>query len=643
MDPEERQQIFDAIAEKFDNLTATTSEGQDEELALFMAAQPGIIHATHEDGVVSGTFADGRGITLFKNFDPVQSGVSSLRGTSGTSIQAAELFDLRTASISLPETKKAVLMDGFTAEEPAYFKEVISEVRAVFEEDGTYDLEEQVLTVNNFRALRDVGVLYPAGHGGIRTDHNGRKYFVLVTSSLRTTGLDALFINDFLYGGLEYAGVDTSSGMQLRYAINENFLNPSPSGAYDNGITLAPNSLVYLPGCNGGSNRAYPFQSALFGRGAAVVVGWDRVVTAIQSIEVSAQFFDGVLGLSTAPGSLQNPPQRPFNYGDIIGDMDSRGVCARSGPPLAYPAHEFARLLPTFNPGALFEDGAGQLLPTITRIEVDEPSQQILVYGDFGGTVPQVLIEGQAMPINEFIIPTNIFAKLENASGPQSMGFVIASCDGRLSNPRLLSSWRGIVKLSSLGPSSLSREVSFLVHFRADLDTWRNQPGDLPAFGGAAHNGLIDFDLAPDSNGYVTCGGSHFDNDSDTFIEWGNVDPRSLSVHYSGQGPPPATGISGAGQIQLQNQKVYLQTQAVGITEVTRTPEGELGTISNESFNLRVDEWWFPWIEMSIDPDTWNIEAGAAQPVVDGKVTYTLTWEEIVCETGGPLPALFSR
>jgi hypothetical protein len=194
--------------------------------------------------------------------------------------------------------------------------------------------------------------------------------------------------------------------------------------------------------------------------------------------------------------------------------------------------------------------------------------------------------------------------------------------------------------LARHGPGSLHRETSFFVHFRADLDNWRNAPGNLEPLGGIQHNGIVTFTLAPDSNGFVASSGSHTADGVNT--TWDNGPTQILQMTYDGV--PPVNYIHGYGTIDLGVNTVYLNATAGGLHHVIEktVPENQIQLDDDVPF-MDSTQSVIPVIQMTIDPNTWNIAEGELPPVVDGDVTWTLTWEEIVCETGGPLLPVYAR
>ena len=144
------------------------------------------------------------------------------------------------------------------------------------------------------------------------------------------------------------------------------------------------------------------------------------------------------------------------------------------------------------------------------------------------------------------------------ASGQGSFGDVVVengSIGQHKSNPRQLTEWRGTFMLEGVDvDGGLKRNVSFGVHFRADLQNHRYAP-DQELISGVFGDGIVPVFGATDCIGVVSSEGSQVWDNGYTET-WDNGPDTVLPIH---DGVSPLTQFMQCyGEIDLLQSKLFL-------------------------------------------------------------------------------------
>lgn len=266
-------------------------------------------------------------------------------------------------------------------------------------------------------------------------------------------------------------------GHLRRYAFTAGFVRKY--------MTFAPDSLVYMDACRSDHACASSFRDACFDAGASLYAGWSEVVSDTACAESTPFLFCRMLGAAAPDGNDQNPPRRPFDYGDGLADLKLRGWNLDQ-------YHINAELSVTEGPG----DGAW-LRPSIECLRVNEAptgaasgQSELVVRGNFGpdpGEGPfhaarSVSCGGEELSLISWQ-PDEIHASLP-VSGPGSAGDVVVTVQGVASNAVPLTEWWvTVLYRDAAAPGSgetVFSEVAVNCHLRYDIHGWRETPaGDI--------------------------------------------------------------------------------------------------------------------------------------------------------------------
>jgi hypothetical protein len=287
--------------------------------------------------------------------------------------------------------------------------------------------------------------------------------------------------------------LDSSTGqivLKTHYAITAEFVS-------EYWRKFSPNSFVFIAACYSDSPNAIAFKNAILGKGASVYAGWSGRVGDPYTADVAQFVFDRLLGANQDTGTKEDPPQRPFDYASVLGDLADFDLQSDPNPENFGTHLQFTR-----NP----DQASGQfvlLAPSISYMVMNEYKQQLMINGIFGtdprhdgsaasvqvgGTINtqngvQVVENGKNVNIASWA-PDQIVVDLP-LSGDGSAGNVQVNARGHLSNVAQLTEWRGDqdFHFTISGPGSLQQQQVYSLHLRADIRKWRrviHKPPDEP-------------------------------------------------------------------------------------------------------------------------------------------------------------------
>jgi len=198
------------------------------------------------------------------------------------------------------------------------------------------------------------------------------------------------------------------------------------------------------------------------------------------------------------------------------------------------------------------------LAPTIVELEVREVEQELVIVGMFGTTGDlAVTVNGIELPVKERHATFLVVGPLPS-TGPASTGDVRVSVNQHLSNVVQLTSWNGRL-IYDFAVETLKQRVTFDVHLRADVHSFRLLPGGTPA-----PAAVMALDVANDSIASYESSGVYS-------APYGNC---TITHTWSGSGPIPLLG-NGTALFYSWHGVLY---PPLGKLDVSLDAEGPAGT-----------------------------------------------------------------
>jgi hypothetical protein len=162
----------------------------------------------------------------------------------------------------------------------------------------------------------------------------------------------------------------------------------------------------------------------------------------------------------------ENPEQRPFEWQMVMAHMENHDVDPHTGAKLkAYPG---AAPTPQI------------LAPSIKRMYVVEQENWLILEGDFGQDQDKVTVGGSPRPIVSWA-PDKIVVTLA-LSGQGSSGDVEVTVKDHKSNVRQLTEWAFTMQYNYTLPGPLTCKGPIHLRFRADVGSYRTEPGATPIY-----------------------------------------------------------------------------------------------------------------------------------------------------------------
>lgn len=385
----------------------------------------------------------------------------------------------------LPKGNKVSLFNGMGK----YFGDNTLAIEKIFNASKTkYHVERKVASVANLKSVSGDGVFYLYTHGGAGAIPNpppkkDSTYVMSLWTTDAVTGAnEKLFKTELDEKKLAYmfSTFDTDKPVS-HYGITGEFVK-----AY---MTFAENSIIYVDACN--SNRTIAtgvaFTNLVMDKAVnkmATYIGWTFETNEYMATQASQFIFDRLLGANTTgSGSTsipkEDPVQRPFDLDRIFSDLRRRGfdICA-NGATLKHNTRANDEIL---------------LTPNIEKMEIDEYTSTLIIYGNFGSERGKVTVGGKEITSVSDWTPTTIICTIPE-TGDGSAGEVIVSVHDNPSNPVPLTAWD--IKLNyATDDNGLRLEGVINLRIRSDIHPTRTAPAEPPS--------LPEFvDYAP-SSGYL--------------------------------------------------------------------------------------------------------------------------------------------
>ena len=379
-------------------------------------------------------------------------------------------------------------------------------------------------TVEALRTINGEGVFFFSTHGGAGYFNGAMtdSAYALWTSTITTAANVPTYRADLRAKRLavQIALLDVlpngDSVMQAHYGITSRFV----THYWQN---LSDNSMVYIDACGSDGPFAQPFKNAVLAKNAGVYFGWTYSVFSDASNLVARFLIDRLLGANEYQSYKESPPQRPFDYVAIYGDLSQRNLHAHPTPDSLVAPGKKTVFKHTAGAGDF-----GLLAPSIRYMAVVEHFDTLYVTGLFGPDpgepLRRVLVGGTDMLVYSWS-PELITCFIPN-TGAGSVGPVTVEIDGtsnlaplykRSSNVVNLTTWQGLFTYKVDDYETLERKIVIDARLRADIHAFRDKPHETP------HYYSVIFPAMENSFGTATVSG-HADytdtNDPPTTTEW---------------------------------------------------------------------------------------------------------------------------
>ncbi len=499
--PLSQQVLYDSASDVAAHISALmttgTTAGDVKAITDYLQSKPEIADvAVNDDNSVLAHYTDGTALIVFSNRRPdgsvamgnsgrpmtlagawnrVQTQWSGFTRQVGAALIPSALA--ANGGFVLPQGKVALSLNvlGYGGSASSLFLSALN--------SKGYNASEKAGTVADFRAVNAINnyaVLYISSHGALVNTSSPPAYVPdyaigtgeLFPSACTDPACDANTA-DRMAGLLTIAVFPDKA--QPYYAIRSAFVKTY--------WHLAPNAVVFLDAC--GSMFSGPLEDAMRqaikGAGAVSIVGWTSPVSISGAPVVFSYLFDRVLGANSY--QPESPPQRPFSIPEVIDYMASQGV---DKDPTPKDPSIVAQL-------KLVQYGqdASILVPSIKNMEMQENDARVIVYGEFGSVPGTIKIDTEAgvpSPWTNDALLIDLPINGAGSSGP----VVVYGPDGQMSNAAPLTEFNGTMKLTrtldtTMGaPGFTDVADCSLLHFRADVHSYRSAPGVTPTDGGGA-------------------------------------------------------------------------------------------------------------------------------------------------------------
>lgn len=465
---EQRIAATERIAVKFEELTAGGAATDAAWAALrdWVLTQPEFTAAEVGDQLVWARFRDGRHFVYSDNWRPLDAGLANRAATAAQGLREARTAQALAGGGEVPASDNACIL-SFTAPEFAQEGSAsLARMASALKERGWQVAPDRALTVDALRNRGELGFFFLTSHSGL-FGPEGEKEFSVMTDTVVTVANELAYAGELFAGRLIYHR-DRTLWQRLgradspRYAITTRFVRQY--------LKFSAGSLVIMLSCNSGADKADGLQAALVAQGAGTLIGWNGNSNghAFEMIDVLMDRLTGSNGLPTP-----TPPGRAFDMDDVWAHL------SRNGLLVTPPAETGGR--PSFV--IRFGNGFNLSNPVITELQV-KAQDRLVIHGNFGTTRGTVTVGGTPVAVDSWS-GSAIELTLPTATNdpPGSTGDVVVKARARTSNPRTLTSWRGVVSytLENIDEGGiLSHTIRVRLHLRGDAFARRTQvDGDL--------------------------------------------------------------------------------------------------------------------------------------------------------------------
>lgn len=481
----ERLAILESIRQQLLRIPDGSVEEENEAYAEILQGVSVLSNVQIANECVWAEFADGKILAVINNRDheedtfnidpPEESGFEEQwpTMTSAPSAQGVEI-DTRVATgpTNFPESKKV-----FIASSNQVWLRMGGDLASWFKDMG-YEVVHTNASLLSLWNVKDAGVFYFEGHGGYYPQIGENGLSVLVTDTEVTQSLNKTLKNS-IDGYAIVSPTRRHLFWKTHYVITQKFTSSQ--------MSFKDNSLVFLNGCNG-----FPMSSG-FGP-KPLVISWKNNTKNLPAFRAARYYFDRMLGINRGWHLLTtefkaDPPQRAFDHGAVHLSMVQQGLhstVSTTEGEITDPKDGEAKLFSGGNQSAF-----GILAPSIERIFVEEPFEQLRIIGNFDPTVSTEVRVHHSGGFQK-ITPTSI-SKITivcplKASTEMSAVEIQVLQRGHWSNRIPITEYsipvyveRGFIE-GIAEPKAVSE---LILHFRLGLHSFRTFPERVPVFAGA--------------------------------------------------------------------------------------------------------------------------------------------------------------
>ncbi len=524
-----RMQTLDDVAQQIDGWWNDGPDSVAARAVAYLSSIP-VFEAVGRAGAkgVWARFDDGRLLIIPNNLEPgapedtltLLDGEASIAPAPpavrrprvvGAGRDALRALNVPARGVELPSSNQFRVWDGIDG----CFLTPKNRIRTLLRDAGYVEAPASSPTVDGFKNVHGDGVFVLFSHGGSGELVNKAKTYAVWTSTnvaLPTEAQYQSMWDNFELAYMMMRGRDAGGGCSTttNYGVTPAFVASR--------MHFAKNSLVYLNVCESGTADAADLRQAFANAGASVCVGWDGPLTVGFTYRTLPYFIDRLLG-ANAVDPKEDPEQRAFNAYDVRDNMAAKG---RTVDPVGGGQFNVFKL----------KDDFGLLAPSIQFLSLEEQGDKAVliiagVFGtDPGGGNRQVKINDQALDVIEWQ-PTLITCDIPETGSNASGTVVVEVGEGanpRRSNPVNLTEWLGTLVYERDDPGSLAVRMEINVHFRADIHSFRDLPGEHP------YETTVLFSAMHESSVAVTTSGSYAHTEApctDTFTFSGGLDLQS--------------------------------------------------------------------------------------------------------------------
>jgi hypothetical protein len=629
-----RAALYSAIDAQLLTLTGTDKDAQNDQMLAFFKTRPELVESgIDESGVVWGNLADDTTIAVINNLNV--SFPSSL-----TRSPARKASRRRSREGGIPDTARVIIgstvgnmYDGWT-----------DGIRTMFG-DQTYEFAAPKSTVDELKNMSDISLLYFLGHGGTVSRPRGAgKSYCVWTETIRTAALDAAYAADLRDGSLVLMWAPVFVGTELnpvntpvyeqRYGITSKFVEKYWVGKFNK------DSLIFMNTCNSSSDDAIPFKFACLNAGASLYLGWTHKMILGDGMMTAAYLFDRLLGANnedpfssktdlTIP--METPPQRAWNYADILLEM-----ALHQRPDAAYA---FDATVSTEKGGGKIasqlellprNDNFGQFAPSISFISLLEQTDELEINGVFGPKPGVVHLGASDLTVKTWTPELITCALPRSASGNLS----VQINEGRQkSNTVQITSWKGPMTLTDTRQGTLKMVLNLNLHFRSCVNSSRSEPHGEPfeSDGGYRH-GLDSTGTYAFSGKYVTPdnGNGHWEetwSGAGTLVPVINADNNAgTTSHFAFFG----------GFLPDRHWRFDISARPFQGKHVHKVFFDKFGTVT-QVVDTDEDHQWnsasnFNSPYLQIVPESYDIQPGSWTKVVSPEFVMTMEWGAFAVE-----------
>lgn len=385
--------------------------------------------------------------------------------------------------VSVPKGLNVLLLSGL---EGALYKDITPDIKKLFTHSSRsdYSVTCKPATIENLKGVRNVDVLFIKSHGQKAsfvwpdTKVYGIPTYCLASSTLVNLKdpCPAYLNEDLIRRNVVFMLEPTVRADRMDWLYGITF------GFVDRYWSFNPGGFAFICACSSASPEAMTFRGSILQKGVSVYAGFTEKVETNFADDRAKYVFDRLLGVNYF--KKPTPNQRPFTYREINEELIDKGAATWSGDAQYVPSTL------KFVEGTT-NDSFGLLNPSIRTLSINELTDSNLkpiltINGIFGNKMGRVFLltddSTEELEIIEWG-PKRITCTID----PDDAGDIMVEVDGRQSNYRRITKWKGTVTYTAIpNPPgdgmicTLKDKITWDLVFRADVASFRERPGYKP-------------------------------------------------------------------------------------------------------------------------------------------------------------------